>query len=155
MEIPGLDCGVCHMTERLLAVFVMCLALAGPLEAQRPVSGSMPPGAKLYIASMEWNLDRFVAAEIRRQGLPVQVVAHPQEADFVMTSLYQELGSRMIAPGHYIQVEIVSVDGGRQVWRAEVNDYAMFFGRLRPHGPGRAAAAIVKKLRNNLSEADR
>ena len=143
------------MTRHVLAVFVVCLVLAGRLETQRPVSGSMPPGAKLYIASMEWNLDRFVAAEIRRQGLPVQVVALPQEADFVMTGLYQELGSHMISPGHYIQVKIVAVDGGKQVWRAEVNDFAMFFGRLRPHGSGRAAAAIVKKLSKNLSGADR
>jgi len=141
------------MTRHVLAVLVACLALAGRLEAQRPVSGSMPPGARLYIASMEWNLDRFVAAEIRRQGLPVQVVAVPQEADFVMTAFYQELGSHMISPGHFIQVKIVAVDGGKQVWRAEVNDFAMFFGRLRPHGPGRAAAAIAKKLRNNMSGA--
>jgi hypothetical protein len=37
------------------------------------------------------------------------------------------------------------------VWRAETSDYALFFGRLRSHGPGRAAEAIVKKLRNNIS----
>jgi len=28
----------------------------------------------------------------RKQGLPVQMVASPEEADFVMTSLYQGLG---------------------------------------------------------------
>ena len=84
----------------------------------------------------------------------MQVVALPQEADFVMTGLYQELGSHMISPGHYIQIKIVAVDGGKQVWRAEVNDSAIFFG-LRPHGPGRAAAAIVKKLRSNMSGAGR
>jgi hypothetical protein len=79
----------------------------------------------------------------------VEVVAGPREADFVMTGLYQNLGSRMLSPGHYIQVKIVAVDGGKQVWRAEVHDFPLFFAQLRPHGRGRAAKAIVKKLRNN------
>ena len=139
------------MTAHVIAVFVPCLTLVGLLGAQRPVSRSIPLGAKLYVAPMEWNLDRFVAAEIRKQGLSVQLVALPEEADFVMTGLYQSLGSRLISPGHIIQVTIVAAHGGNQVWRAEANDYAMFFARLRPHGPGRAAETIVKKLRNDMS----
>ena len=133
----------------------MGLALAGLLGAKRPVSESMPPGARLYVAPMEWSLDRFVAAEIRKQGLAVQVVGRLEEADFVMTGFYQSLGSHMISPGHYIQVKIVAADGGKQVWGAEVNDYAVFFGRLRRHGPGRAAEAIAKKLRNDMAGAGR
>jgi hypothetical protein len=100
---------------------------------------------------MEWGLDGFIADEIRRQGLPVQLVSTEDQADFVMTSLYQKLGSHLIAPGHYIQVKIVAANGGRLVWGDEVNDFAVFFGRLRRHGPRKAAEHIVKKLRNNLS----
>ena len=143
-----------HLNRHLLAVLILCFTMAGLLEAQRPAYGSMPPGAKLYITPMEWNLDRFVAAEINEQGLPLQVVSAPREADFVMTSLYQDLGSHMISPGHVIQVKIVAVDGGKQVWSAEVNDYAVFFARLRPHGSGRAAEAIVKRLRNSSSRSN-
>jgi hypothetical protein len=102
---------------------------------------------------MEWNLDRFVTAEISRLGVPVQVVAAPQEADFVMTSLFQDLGTHMISPGHDIQVRIIAADGGKPVWNSEVNDYAIFFPRLRPHGPGRAASAIVKRLRNDIARS--
>jgi hypothetical protein len=137
----------------MFAVFVLCLILAGRLEAQQPVSGSLPPGARLYIAPMEWNLDRFIAAEISRQRLPVQVVADPRDADFTMTSLYQNLGSRMTSPGHYIRVRIIAADGGRQIWSAEVNDFALVFAQLRQHGSARAARAIVKKLRNSISTA--
>jgi hypothetical protein len=110
----------------------------------------MSPGAKLYVAPMEWGLDKFVIAEIESQSLPVQLVTDPHQADFVMTSLYQKLGSHMIAPGHYIQVKIDAADGGKTVWADEVNDFAVFFGRLRLHGPRRAAQSIVKKLRANL-----
>lgn len=100
---------------------------------------------------MEWCLDGFVAAEIARQGLPVQLVGTEDEADFVMTSLYQSLGSHLIAPGHYIQVKIFATGSGDPVWADEVNDFAVFFGRLRRHGPRKAAESIVKKLRYNLS----
>jgi hypothetical protein len=100
---------------------------------------------------MEWNLDRFVAAEVQKQGLSLHLVAHPEDADFVMTGLYQSLGSHLISPGHIIQVTIVAAPGGNPVWTAGASDYGLFFGRLRPHGPGRAAEAIVKKLRNDMS----
>ena len=133
----------------------MGLALAGLAEAQRPVPVGVPRGSKIYVAPMEWGLDRFITAEIRNQDLPVQLVASPEEADFVMTSLYQGLGSHLISPGHYIQVSIAASSGGKQVWSAEANDYALFFGRLRPHGPGRAATAIVRKLSADMSKAGR
>jgi hypothetical protein len=145
-----------HLTLHPFAVFVLCLTLVCHLEAKQPVSRSMPAGAKLYIAPMDWNLDRFVTAEIRTQGLPMQVVAHPAEADFVMTGLYQSLGSHLISPGHCIQVRIVSADDRKQeVWFAETYDYAIFFGRLRHHGPGRAAKSIVNRMRADFSTARR
>jgi len=111
----------------------------------------MSPGAKLYVAPMEWGLDKFVTAEIQSNGLPVQLVTDEDQADFVMTSFYQKLGSHMLAPGHYIQVKIVAADG-KTVWADDVNDFAIFFGRLRLHGPVRAAQNIVKKLRANLAK---
>jgi hypothetical protein len=126
------------------------LILVGALEAKRPVLISMSADARLYVAPMEWGLDRFVADEIRRQALPVQLVTTEEQADFVMTSLYQGLGSHMIAPGHYIQVRIVAAQDGQAVWAGETNDFALMFGRLRRHGPRRAAEDIVRKLRNNL-----
>ena len=68
---------------------------------------------------MEWNLDRFLTDEIRRQGLSIQVVVRPEDTDFVMTGLYQQLGSRFISPGHYILVKIVAANGDKQVWFAD------------------------------------
>jgi hypothetical protein len=104
---------------------------------------------------MEWNLQRFVTAEIERQNLPLKLVERPEDADFVMAAQYQSLGSHFLSPGHYIQVQLVSAHGARQVWFTEANDYAMFFGRLRRHGPSRAAAAIVKRLRLDMAASRR
>jgi len=128
---------------------------AGQTPAKPAVAASLPSGAKLFIATMDWNLDRFIGAEIRRQGLPVQLVARRQDADFVMTGLYAGLGSHLFSPGHYIQVQIVAADGGKSVWSAEANDYATFFARLRSHGPGRAAKSIVTQMRGSLFKARR
>lgn len=129
---------------------MVCLTV-GQLGAQKPVAPGLPTGAKLYVAPMEWNLDQFVTAEIQRQGLSVHLVASAEEADFVMTSLYQTLGSHLMSPGHYIQVKIAAADGGQEVWFAEANDYALFFGRLRPHGPSRVAQTIVRKLQHRMA----
>jgi hypothetical protein len=135
---------------RTFAAVALGLILAVAVEAGQPAPPNMPNGAKLYVAPMEWGLDRFVTAEIVRQDLPVQLVAAEDQADYVMTSLYQKLGSHLIAPGHYIQVKIVAVPNGSPVWAAEVNDFAVVFGRLRRHGPGRAAQSIVRKLRRKV-----
>ena len=143
---------VMYRTFWLLA---LCLMAAGVLGAQPSVAVSASPESKLYVAPMEWNLDRFVSDEIRRQGLPVDLVATEDEADLVMTGLYQKLGSHFIAPGNYIQVRITAATDGRTVWANEVNDFAVFFGRLRRHGPRKAAEAIVKKLRHTLREFGR
>jgi hypothetical protein len=136
------------MILRLTAIFA--LGITAALGAGRPTVAAMPPGSKLYVAPMEWGLDRFVTAQITKQALPVELVTSEDQADFVMTSLYQQLGSHLIAPGHYIQVRVTAADSGTSVWADEVSDFAIVFGRLRPHGPGRAAESIVKKLRNKL-----
>jgi hypothetical protein len=121
------------------------------LLGQQPAPPNVPSVPKLYVSPMEWNLDRFVTAEIERQGLPVQVVARPEGADFVMTAEYESLGSHFIAPGHYIRARIMSANGQREVWSGDANDYGIFFGRMRHHGPSRAATAIVRRLRHRMA----
>ena len=140
---------------RLILFVAFTFTLPFGFGGQPPAPTSLSPNVKLYVSPMEWNLDRYVTAEIQRQGLAVTLVTRPEEADFVMAGQYQSLGSHFLSPGHYIQVMIVTADGSRQVWAGEANDYGVFFGRLRHHGPGRAAAAIVKKLRSDLAASTR
>jgi len=139
---------------RLLAVVLLLTPVASQLEA-RQEPATLKPGVKLYVSQMEWNLDRYVVTEIRKQGTRVEMVPRAEDADFVMSSLYQKLGSHLISPGHYIQVKIVAADGGKEVWSAQASDFALFFGRLRPHGPRRAAQTIVKKLGKDIASAGR
>jgi hypothetical protein len=136
---------------RHLMILVLSLGLPGLAAGQKPAAAGLPAGARLFVAPMEWNLDRYVTSEIQRQSLPVQLVARLEDADYVMTSVYQSLGSHLMSPGHYIQVKVVETNAGNQVWSTDANDYALFFGRLRPHGPSRAAGDVVRKLHRHLS----
>jgi hypothetical protein len=123
---------------------------AGPPAEKRPTPKSLPAGANLFVAPMEWNLDEFIRAEVRKNGLPVHLVGRQEDADFIMTASSAKLGSRLLSPGRDFQAKILAADGGTQVWSAEASDYAMFFGRLRSHGQARAAKSIVRNLRNRF-----
>jgi hypothetical protein len=136
---------------RTLSIFALAFTLLAAHEVKSPTGPSMSRDARLYVAPMEWQLDHYVISEIRKQGLPVQLVNTEGEADFVMTSLYQQLGSDLITPSHFIQVRIAAVNDGRAVWAGEVNDFSIVFGRLRRHGPRKAAEVILKNLRRNLT----
>ncbi len=129
------------------------MAAAAP--AKDPDLPLLPEGARLYVAPMEWNLDQFMSQEIRRHALRVTLVPRAEDADFVMSSEYQSLGSHLMSPGHYIQVRIAAAGDGKQVWFAEANDYALLFGRLRPHGPQRVAGDVVRKLHRRMSPPTR
>ena len=128
---------------------LLCLGAFGLVSAKEPES-PIPAGARLYVAQMDWNLHAFIAAEIQRQALPLRLVNSPEDADFVMTGSYQSIGSHMISPGHYIQARIVAADTGKAVCTVEAEDYSAPFGRLRAHGPARAATAIVHTLARRI-----
>ncbi len=138
---------------RYLSTIALTLCLAALASAQKPAVAPLPAGAKLYVAPMEWNLHQFVTAEIQRQTLPVQLVERPEDADFVMSSHYQSLGSHFMSPGHYVQVQIVASKDGKEIWYTDANDYALFFGRLRPHGPNRVAEEVVRKLNRRMTSS--
>jgi hypothetical protein len=122
-----------------------CLLTPAILMGQN--SAPLSAGAKVYIAPMEWQMEQFITAEIRRQALPVNLVASPSEADFVMTGSAEKLSSHFMAPGRCFHVTVATADGSHTVWSGEGDDYAMVFGRFRSHGPGRAARSIVDALR--------
>lgn len=123
---------------------------AGQSTAKAPAPSNLPTGANLYIVPMEWNLDGYIRAEVRKKGLPVNLVERPEQADFIMTGSSVKLGSRLLAPGRDFQVKITAAQGGAEVWSAGASDYATFFARLRSHGATRAAKTLVLKLRNRF-----
>jgi hypothetical protein len=134
-------------------LFLAILLSLGNVAAQD--SAPLPTGAKVYIAPMEWQLDGLIAAEIHRQNLPVNVVQQQTEADYVMTGSSEKLSSHMMSPGRCFQVTIVTANNGKPVWTGEADDYATVFGRLRTHGPNRAAKALVGSIRHRFFKKTR
>ena len=132
----------------------MLLSLASASYSQA-LPKSLPSGAKLFIAPMEWNLDELVRAEVRKNGLPVELVESRDEADFIMTGTSVKLGSRLLSPARDFHVDVSPANGGAPVWSGEASDHATFFGRLRRHGSARAARAIVMKMRNRFFKTAR
>jgi hypothetical protein len=126
---------------------------SGQSNAKAALSANLPNGANLFIVPMEWDLDGFIRAEVRKNGLPVHLVERPEDADFIMTGSSVKLGSRLLAPSRDFQVQISEAHGGAPVWTAGASDYATFFARLRSHGATRAAKTIVLKLRNRFYKA--
>jgi len=134
------------------------LAVAVPLFAAALLAGqnsTLPAGSRIYIAAMEWQMEQHIAAEIQRQHLPLTVVSDPAQADFVMTGRAEKLSSHMLAPGRNFKVTLAPAGGSGTVWTGEADDYATFFGRLRSHGPARAARVIVSSLRGRFFKNSR
>jgi len=126
---------------------MVLLCLPAPAVFAGQDSG-LPAGAKIFIAPMEWQMEQHLASEIRRQGLPVELVADEAAADYVMTGSAEKLSSHFMAPGRSFHIILTRLDGSQTVWTGEGDDYATVFGRLRSHGPARAARTIVEGLRN-------
>ena len=140
---------------RYFTILTLSLTLAGLASAQKPVVPALPTGTRLFVAPMEWN-PRPVYYRRRSSGgrLPVQLVGRPEDADFVMTSVYQSLGSHFMSPGHYIQVKIAGASDGRQVWFTEANDYALFFGAASsPRTHTRGWGTSFARLHHHMSPA--
>ncbi len=104
---------------------------------------------------MDWQMEQFLASEIQRQSLPVTLVFDESEADFVMTGSAEKLSSHFMAPGRCFQVTIATTDRSKTIWTGQGDDYATVFGRLRSHGPNRAARSIVDGIRSRFFKKPR
>jgi hypothetical protein len=140
----------------VLTSAVLALTASGaPRGARLAGPNDLPSGASLFVAPMEWNLDASIRSELGKNKLPLRLVGRAEDADFIMTGSSVKLGSRLVSPGRDFQVTIVAAHSGTPVWTGGAGDYAVFFGRLRSHGPARAARSIVFKLRNRFFPASR
>jgi len=141
---------------RLLTKLVFLSAVAwAPVGYAGHNAASLPAGAKIYIAPMEWQMDQFLASEIRRQAVPVKLVENQEDAEYVLSGEAVKLSSHLMSPGRCFQGRLAAADGSRTVWSGEADDYATVFARLRSHGPVRAARTLVGGLRRRFFKKPR
>jgi hypothetical protein len=72
----------------LLVCFALLVAAAA-MPQQAPGPAAEPPlrGSKVYIEPMEHDLDEHIRSRILKRGLPIILVASPEDADFILSGL--------------------------------------------------------------------
>jgi hypothetical protein len=137
---------------------VMPSGSAGVVDSGSPKT--VRPWAKLFIAPMEGGLDGFIPPEIRKQSVPITVVLDEKDAEYILTGISGDAGSRwydVIAAGPLwgkdkfeANVRLISVQYRSLVWAGEAGDRSVLFGGFRRGGQRKVAERIVKEMRRDL-----
>lgn len=116
----------------------------------------IPESSKVFIVSMDGDLDGFIAAEIIKQKLPVLVVTDEKDADYVLT------GASIKADDHWYNAvwggkdknegnfRLLDVKEKRMVWAGEAGDRHLNFSAWRRGGERKVADRIVQKMKHDL-----
>jgi hypothetical protein len=116
--------------------------------------------SKLYIESMASNLNEFIAAEIVKQKLPVQLVLEEKDADYILTGFSQRTEVKWydVVSGSIVggkdrleaSAKLVRVKDKTFIWAGESGDRSLIFGGLKRGGQRKLAERIVGKMRQDL-----
>lgn len=144
-----------------MKVFRVLLALAVSAAAQ---TSSRP---RLFITPMQGHLDGFIAAEIIKQHIPVEVVTEPSDADIVLTGATLE-HDQILHPfvglfGSWIfwreatvkdrtegNLRLLDVKAKRMIWAGEAGDRHLLFDEWRRGGSRKVAERLVARLARNV-----
>jgi hypothetical protein len=123
----------------------------------------VPKNSTVFIAPMEGGIDKFLAAEIIKQKLPIRVSLSEEKADYFL------IGKSIKKDGsdkwyHYlsgtagfkdsVQASISLVDKKSEsvVWAANAGDRSIWWGALARGGERKAALRLVKALKKALKK---
>jgi hypothetical protein len=110
-----------------------------------------PDLPRIFISPMAGELDGFIAAEIIRQRLPVQVVVEEKDAQLVLAgmSLRKVAGKSLLSVKETGQdignVRLMDVRTGTMIWAGEAGDWA--FSVTRSNGLRKVAGDIVTRMK--------
>lgn len=119
-------------------------------------------GSRVFIAPMEGNLDGFIAAEIIKQHVPMQVVTDEKDADFVLVGLslkennlwYNVIFDRF-KDRNEGNVRLLDVKNKTMVWAGEAGDRSLFFAEWRRGGERKIAQRIADRMKKEYCEGQR
>jgi len=138
-----------------------------PTPAQKPeqvapvgqaVATQMKPGARVFIAPMEGNLNSFLAAEIVKKKVPVTIVTDEAQAEFILTGFSGKTGDNKWY--HVVfntgrdsdegSVQVVSVASKTIIWAGEAGDRSLWWGTWARGGQRKVADRIISQLKKDL-----
>lgn len=143
------------MFTRIFSVAIILISLGLVAFAQ---PAQVRPGARVFIAPMESNLNSFLAAEIIKQKLPIIVVMEESQADYILTGVSMKTGegkwydvmfgtSKDRNEG---SVQLVSVSTKSLVWAGEAGDRSLWWGELKRGGQRKVADRIISKMKKEV-----
>lgn len=135
-------------------ILILLIASATMLMAQ----GTMPRGAKIFIEKMENDLDGYITAELLQKKVPLEVVATPELAAYVMTGSGTAEQARKWHSGWLTaeqdrttgNIRIFEKETKKLVFAAEAGDRSLLFTTMRRGGARKVASRIADKLKKSL-----
>ncbi len=131
-----------------------------PTDASLPRQLHIENNSRLFIAPMESKLDEFIAAEVVKQKVPVEVVVEERYADYVLTGFSQKTEVKWydVVSGSIVggkdrmeaSAKLIRVKDKSFIWAGESGDRSLIFGSLRRGGQRKLAERIVSKLKQDL-----
>jgi hypothetical protein len=128
-----------------------------PVKQADPKSrGKLPAGSRLFVSSMQGNLDGFISAEIVKKKLLVSLTADEGSADYVLTGssikaddkwYHVAFGGKDKNEGN---VALICVKDKTVVWAGEAGDRSMWLGGWKRGGERKVADRIVSKMKQDL-----
>jgi hypothetical protein len=124
-------------------------------------SGSPRLGADrhLYISPMEGKLDGFIAAEVIKEHLPVNIVLDDKDADLVL------VGQSLKEDDHWYNavwggkdknegnMRLIDVRSRSMVWAGEAGDRSLIYGQFKRGGERKVAERLVRQMKKDYFRA--
>src|SRR5216683_6074246 len=112
-----------------------------PVKQAEPNSrGKLPAGIRMFVSSMQGNLDGFISAEIVKRKLPISLTMEESSADYVLTGssikaddkwYHVAFGGKDKNEGN---VALIRVKDKTIVWAGEAGDRSMWLGGWKRGG---------------------
>lgn len=129
---------------------------AAPEQPKPILATKIVPNSRVFIASMQGNLDGFVSAEMVKKKLPVTITTDEDTADYVLTGTsikaddkwyHTVFGGKDKNEGN---VTLIRVKDKTVIWAGEAGDRSMWWGGWSRGGQRKVADRIVSKLKKDL-----
>jgi len=146
------------VSDKVIAAILNTKATLSDTPLSRPLR--IEVSSKLFIAPMEANLNEFIAAEIVKQKIPVELVLEEKDADYILTGFsqktliawYDAVAGSLTGGKDRLEAsaKLVRVKDKTFVWAAESGDRSLIFGALKRGGQRKLAERIVRKMKQDL-----
>ncbi len=122
------------------------------------IKPTIPAHSKIYIARMTGGLEEFIATEIIKHKLPIELVDNQIRADYIIFGSSEKTGKQwyssamrgVINNKNEGSIQIFGVKDKVVVWSGRSGDRSLNRGMLGHGGKRKVAERIVEKMQRDL-----